>query len=238
MLVTTTLKGAKSSFVSVDHDSLYSAIRTMLPEYFLDVKTFDKSHTKAAASVGGGSRVFYTLKSPVKYDIGNGDIVQPVIRIVDQTFPGRTLRVQVGLYRQVCSNGLMSFCADFEPIVIAHTKNKRELFTGIAAAIQVAMNRVEATIEKARALYTMPVLNPVATVEALELPKKLKDRLLESLKLRASGYNVVDIRTEDDVNTVWGLYNFINEVDARTARSPVAALNRDLNLVSNIKSAI
>jgi hypothetical protein len=234
MLVSTTLKGAKSSFVSVDQDSLYSAIRTMLPEYFLDVKTYDKSHTKAAASVGGGARVFYTLRSPVKYDIGNGDIVQPVIRIFDQTFPGRTLRVQVGLYRQVCSNGLMAFSADFEPIVIAHTKNKRELFTGIAAAVQVAVSRVEATIEKARALYTMPVLNPVATVEALELPKKLKDRLLESLKLKASGYNVTDIRTQDDVNTVWGLYNFINESDAKTARSPLAAASRDTEMLTSL----
>jgi hypothetical protein len=234
MLVSTTLKGAKSSFVSVDQDSLYSAIRTMLPEYFLDVKTYDKSHTKAAASVGGGARVFYTLRSPVKYDIGNGDIVQPVIRIFDQTFPGRTLRVQVGLYRQVCSNGLMAFSADFEPIVIAHTKNKRELFTGIAAAVQVAVSRVEATIEKARQLYTMPVLNPVATVEALELPRKLKASILESLNQRTAGLSPGGIRPQDNVNTVWGLYNFINESDAKSARSPVAAANRDTGMLTSL----
>ena len=231
MLVTTTLRGPKSSFVSVDHDSLFSAIRTLLPEYFIDVKTYDKSHTKAAASVGGGSKVFYTLRSPVKYDIGNGDIVQPVIRIVDQTFPGKTLRVEVGLYRQICTNGLMAFAADFAPIRIAHTTNKRELFTGIAAAIQTAILNVEATIEKARQLYTMPVLNPVATVEALDLPKKLKDRLLNSLTQRMAGLSPGNIRPQDNVNTVWGLYNFINESDAKSARSSLAALNRDTDML-------
>ena len=236
MLVTTTLKGSKSSFVAVDHDSLFSAIRTLLPEYFIDVKTFDKSRTKAAASVGGGSRVFYTLRSPVKYDIGNGDIVQPVIRITDQTFPGKTLRVEVGLYRQICTNGLMAFSADFAPIRIAHTPNKRELFTGIAAAIQTAILNVEATIERARQLYTMPVLNPVATVEALDLPKKLKDRLLNSLTQRMAGLSPGNIRPQDNVNTVWGLYNFINETDAKSARSSLAALNRDTDMLVAIQA--
>lgn len=236
MQVSTTLRGPKSSFVSVDHDSLFSAIRALLPEYFIDVKTYDKSHTKAASSVGGGSKVFYTLRSPVKYDIGNGDIVQPVIRIVDQTFPGRTLRVEVGLYRQICTNGLMAFSADFAPIRIAHTTNKRELFTGIAAAIQTAILNVEATIEKARQLYTMPVLNPVATVEALDLPKKLKESLLVSLKLKASGTASGLIRPQDNVKTVWGLYNFINESDAKSARSSLAALNRDTDMLVAIQS--
>lgn len=236
MQVSTTLRGPKSSFVSVDHDSLFSAIRTLLPEYFIDVKTYDKSHTKAAASVGGGSKVFYTLRSPVKYDIGNGDIVQPVIRIVDQTFPGKTLRVEVGLYRQICTNGLMAFSADFAPIRIAHTTNKRELFTGIAAAIQTAILNVEATIQKARQLYQKPVLNPVATVEALELPKKLKNRLLESLKVKQSGLIPMGIREQDNVNTVWGLYNFINESDAKSSKSPLAALNRDTGMLAAIQA--
>jgi hypothetical protein len=236
MLVSTTLKGAKSSFVSVDHDSLFSAIRALLPEYFIDVKTYDKSHTKAASSVGGGAKVFYTLRSPVKYDIGNGDIVQPVIRIVDQTFPGRTLRVEVGLYRQICTNGLMAFSADFAPIRIAHTTNKRELFTGIAAAIQTAILNVERTIQKARDLYYMPVLNPVATVEALDLPKKLKESLLTSLKLKASGTASGLIRPQDNINTVWGLYNFINESDAKSARSSLAALNRDTDMLVAIQA--
>ena len=236
MLVTTTLRGPKSSFVSVDHDSLFSAIRALLPEYFLDVKTYDKSHTKAASSVGGGSKVFYTLRSPVKYDIGNGDIVQPVIRIVDQTFPGRTLRVEVGLYRQICTNGLMAFSADFAPIRIAHTTNKRELFTGIAAAIQTAILNVEATIEKARQLYTMPVLNPIATVEALDLPRKLKESILASLNHRLYGLSPGGIRPQDNVKTVWGLYNFINESDAKSARSSLAALNRDTDMLVAIQS--
>ena len=234
--VSTTLRGPSSSFVSVDHDSLFSAIRTLLPEYFIDVKVYDESRTKAAAAVGGGSRVFYTLRSPVKYDIGNGDIVQPVLRIQDQTFPGRALRVEVGLYRQVCTNGLMAFSADFEPIRIAHTTNKRELFTGIAAALQVAVSRVEATIQKARQLYEMPVLNPVATVEALDLPKKLKDSILTSLKIRASGTGSGLIRAQDNLNTVWGLYNFINESDAKSARSPLAALNRDTDMLVAIQA--
>lgn len=234
--VTTTLRGPSNSFVAVDHDSLFSAIRTLLPEYSIVVKTYDKSRLKAAASVGGGSRVFYTLRSPVKYDIGNGDIVQPVLRIQDQTFPGRALRVEVGLYRQICTNGLMAFSADFEPIRIAHTTNKRELFTGIAAALVVAVSRVETTIQKARQLYTMPVLNPVATVEALELPKKLKDNLLSSLKAKRAGMSHMNIRPEDNVNTVWGLYNFINESDTKSARSPLAALNRDTGMLAAIQA--
>jgi len=236
MQVQTTLKGPKSSFVSVDQDSLFLAIRTMLPEYQIDIRTYDKSHTKSARLVGGGSRVFYTLKSPIKYDIGNGDIVQPVLRIRDQTFPGSALRVEVGLYRQVCSNGLMAFCTDFEPIRIVHTINKRELFTGIAAALQLAANRIEATIQKARQLYTMPVLNPVATVEALELPKKLKNRLIESLKAKQSGLVPMNIREQDDVNTVWGLYNFINESDFKLARSPLAAIERDKDMLQAIQA--
>lgn len=236
MQVLTTLKGAKSSFVAIDHDSLYAAIRTVLPDYSIDVRTMDKSRTKAAASVGGGARTFYTLKSPAKYDIGNGDIVQPVLRITDQTFPGRAFRVEVGLYRQICTNGLMAFSADFEPIRIPHTTNKRELFTGIAAALQVAVLRIEATIQKARDLYTMPVLNPAATVEALELPKKLKERLLASINHKMAGLSPGGIRPQDNVHTVWGLYNFINETDAKSARSQLAALNRDTGMLAALQA--
>ena len=130
----------------------------------------------------------------------------------------------------------MAFSADFEPIRIAHTTNKRELFTGIAAALQVAVSRVEATIQKARQLYEMPVLNPVATVEALDLPKKLKDSILTSLKIRASGTGSGLIRAQDNLNTVWGLYNFINESDAKSARSPLAALNRDTDMLVAIQA--
>jgi hypothetical protein len=82
----------------------------------------------------------------------------------------------------------------------------------------------------------MPVLNPVATVEALDLPKKLKESLLTSLKLKASGTASGLIRPQDNVNTVWGLYNFINESDAKSARSSLAALNRDTDMLVAIQS--
>lgn len=215
-------------YIAIQHDSLQDILQQIMLPFDARIRTreFNKSHTKAAQKVGGGSRYWYDILPSQKYEILPGDFVQPMLRLRDQTFPGAALTLEVGLYRLVCTNGLMAFSRE-ELIRIPHTPNKEELLKGIAAALQQAMLRVQSIILEAQRVARLPVLDVQALLSKLDLTPMLRKYVERRLAAK-------QVRPEDNLNTVWGLYNFVNEVDAGTSRSPVAAARRDSRMLSQI----
>jgi hypothetical protein len=166
------------------------------------------------------------MRSEHLFRVGN-DAVTPMVVLRDQTFPGAALRLHVGLYRLVCSNGLLGVAISEPTIRVPHFQNRKEQLEGIAAAIFEASSRMESLIETANQLTTIQVNTPTTVIESLYLPKTLTEKLLLGIK---DG----NVRPEDDIHTVWGLYNYVNETMFRRTRSVFAAVERDTELVNQI----
>lgn len=221
-------KGTHGTFASLNTAELISSLESRFPSWRVLSVQLDKSHTKAAQKYGGGSQAFITLRQSTAITLRSGDIVYPQIQLRDQTYGGRALEVSFGLYRQVCTNGLMGFKHVAEPIRITHHKGKAGVLMQLVNIIEASANQFAAVLAEADVSSTVVVDRPTHVITQLNLPPGLANKLQELVAANL-------VRAEDNVNTAWGLYNFINEVDRLRARkNSTAYIERDANLLGNI----
>jgi len=213
-----------SNFFAVNHSQLSDDLALALPNYRVAHSSRTSTSTKTCQVKG--TKHLYRMRSEHLFKVGN-DLVTPMVVLRDQTFPGAALRLHVGLYRLVCSNGLLGVAMSEAPIRIPHFANRKEQLEGIAAAIFEASSRMESIIETANQLTTIQVRAPEEIIQSLSLSKTLTERLL-------AGIQAGNVRPEDDVHAVWGLYNYINETMFQRTRSVFAAVERDTELVNQI----
>src|SRR5574343_489474 len=118
-------KGEKGRFASLMADEVISRIEGRFGHQYTVTKWLaDKSHTKAAQKVGGGEQYRVTLRAHQPITLRTGDVVYPQITVRDRTYPGSALTVEFGLYRQICTNGLMGFRKVVEPVRVPHFRNR------------------------------------------------------------------------------------------------------------------
>jgi len=185
----------------------------------------DKSHTKAAKAYGGGETYRHTLRANTP-TVVNGDTVYPQITIVDQTFAGGSLKVFVGFYRLICANGLTIAVGETMKWRVDHRLSSVEQLMQLSRSIAAAWSNVI----QAQEVLTKAASTPVIAVKIIDnLPmfsNSRKQKLKDSLHLA---------RPQDDINTAYGLYNFINEVDRTSARrNSTAYLDRDAEMLETI----
>lgn len=234
-MLNTTLKGVRSSFVSLEQTSLKDAFEAVASAQGLDLnyslRTFDKSHTQAASRVGGGELALHAARVKNALTSVNGDVLYPMFQVRDQTYPGASLRIRIGFYRQVCSNGLFGFKVG-ELESIRHTPNNRELIARLDERIAIGLERLVQMEQQVSRLQSMEVSNPLLVVESLNLPTRLGKNVIASIN---HGLH----RAEDNPRTVWGLYNLINETDAQTGRAKsLAKVVRDHSILDQIVQAV
>jgi hypothetical protein len=213
-----------SNFFAVNHSQLSDDLALALPNY--RIAHYPRTSVSHKTKQVKGTKHLYRLRSEHLFKVGN-DLVTPMVVLRDQTFPGAALRLHVGLYRLVCSNGLLGVAISEPTVRIPHFTNRKDQLEGIAAAIFEASSRMESVIETANTLTTIQVKAPTTVIESLSLPPTLTELLL-------SGITQGAIRPEDDINTVWGLYNYVNETMFSRTRSVFAAVERDTTLVNQI----
>lgn len=193
--------------------------------FAIKTQSRDKSHTKGAQQYGGGAVYRHTLRSTVPTTI-NGDTVYPQITIVDRTFAGASLKVFVGFYRLVCSNGLTVSVGETMKWSIDHRLSSVEQLMQLSSSIAAAWLKV---IEAQAILYkaAKTPVNPSQVIDALGIFSTAKKEKLKQALPYA--------RPEDNVRTVYGLYNFINEQDRLTARrNSTAYLDRDTDMLAKL----
>lgn len=229
-IITTTAKGSRGSFIAIDHDSLYTTLQSTLPTARITQYSQAK-RTKAALAVGGGSRYAYRLVLDKDMSVTDKDKVRPMVQLRDQTYPGAALQVEVGLYRLVCTNGLMAFSRLFHPLRVPHYASRQDQLAAIADTVLDSLGRIASTVERAQRLTTTAISDPLAVLAQLELPKRVH---ATASMLITTGLH----RPEDKPTTAWGLYNIINEVDAVKSGSRFAALDRDTEMVTKILSLV
>lgn len=224
MLLNTTTKNG--SFVALNHDELANVLRDTFTGSTIRTWT-NPMRGKRAAAAGGGSRSLFRIALDQNVAILPGDEARPMVQVRDQTVPGAALRVDLGLYRLVCSNGLMAFTDSFTALRIPHIPSRRGQLEAIIETTVASLARLNDTVAIARELGSRVVSDPIAVLDQLQLPKRVHG--LSKLLIETNAH-----RPEDRPNTVWGLYNIVNEVDTFKSRSVFATLARDEGMLQRI----
>lgn len=167
----------------------------------------------------------YTLRA-INHDVKEffGDKVQSELYITNSFDAKRSLSVSLGIYRQVCSNGLM-MGVTVSGIRARHTTGIIEQVNGLQLVnpwdeIQEAYGWMAAKVTEQESL---------GIIGQLGLSKKATDSVINL-------YNNPN-RIEDSRGDVWSLYNIVNEAQEKRARSAYSFFNFNSDLNAMIKEA-
>lgn len=229
MSLEVTYRGNKGRFAALNGQELVQELRNRFDgQYVINSTIEDRGHTKAAQKVGGGNLTRVELKSRTGITLQTGETVYPIMRLRDQNYPGSALTVSFGLYRLVCANGLMAFRSVAEEVRIPHFKNRTETLMYLDRVIAASAEKVNAIIAHVNYLQALTVADPIKTIDSMGVPKTVKEQAKVNM---ATG----KVRPEDNLNTVWGIYNFVNELDRTMARAnSTAYLTRDENMLVSL----
>lgn len=170
----------------------------------------------------------YTLRDGLSI---NNDTVKPKL-FFSNSFNGESsLKVNVGLLRLACSNGLVvgeNIYSD--RIIHLNTDETKHKIATIQESTTKALEFL--THYLAPKLETM--LQPLTTdqetfvVNALGLSKRQTEKIIDRLSKRPY------LRVADQQQNAWTLYNICNEVIKENSRSELAVYGKNLNLMDQI----
>jgi hypothetical protein len=214
-----------NSFVSINQTSLNEVLGAIATKYDMQLRSIemDKSHLKAAKGMPATKNI-YTLQSTNIQALADSPVA-PRIQIKDQTYSGAALQLRIGLWRQVCSNGLMGF--KFSEERITHHKKNEVLFQQLDEAVERLVSLSPKLLEQVQELQ-LKKIEWQSVIGQLGLSPNMVDSVGRFIQ---AGFN----RVQDDPNTAWGLYNIVNELDRRKARrGSVAFMQRDEQMLGRI----
>jgi hypothetical protein len=160
-----------------------------------------------------------------------GDVVKPTVMITNSYKGESPLVINFGYYRLVCENGLMMSDVDETNVIkIRHVRGPKsaDQLKTLEYEIAASINRAVEYVAKLEQQLSKPmtVENREKLIESLPLPKKTKALVRERFNR--------PIRQEDNGNTLWHIWNVVNEANRETSRTENAAMTRDESLLSNI----
>lgn len=186
------------------------------------------------AQGGRGSRhaVRYTLHS--LQTVAGGDTIIPTIYVFNSYQGECALRISVGFYRLVCSNGLVVGSAHFERRIVHRVgetceRQLRELYVALVAAVEYAASGQLAT--------------DIAELSATQLDRSKMLALVNRLGFSAQRTTQIKwrlanptlFRVEDSAPTLWSLWNIVNEVLRHRSRNELRIATSNLGLIDTLK---
>lgn len=218
-MLSVNFKGQRGRFASLDHAEVRDELIKAFPDHMISGGA-TAIRGKRAEAVGGGVRYHLTVRAKTPIQAPNGELLYPQVLLRDQTAPGKALTLSIGFYRQVCSNGLFAF-RGVSQVSVPHFKNRTQTFIYLIDQIQALLSQASLLMGEISEMAAKTIPLPIAAVESMDLPKKLKERVITAIAAK-------NYRQEDNPHTLWGLYNIINEIDRLTARrNSTAYLDRD-----------
>lgn len=161
----------------------------------------------------------------------NGDEVSPQIIVTNAERVGTALRIGLGMYRFVCTNGLF-FGDDMYSTKIIHRigdtfeRKYGEVSHQIAAAVDYARHDYAESVEEKTNMSLDSDDTVISIIGNLNLPKSVKDKSLRSW------YS--PLRIEDKGTSVWELLNVVNESIAYEVPSHNARITYNKNLLRDM----
>lgn len=213
-----------SKFMHVSNQDLFTMAETL-------TKALDP--TSNVRVIGGESKMtaIATLPGYGFEDSVDGRLF-PRVHIHNDNTGGSSLRISVGLFRLICTNGLsigipgLSFVHKISHLFTENQKQKILDIPMVAEDIihYLKDGGVKEQISEAR---SKKILDPVSVVGNLDIGIKAKDLTISQIIMGSH-------RREDDPTNAWGLYNMVNESVRLKSRSEFIALNKDGGILEDI----
>jgi hypothetical protein len=164
-----------------------------------------------------------------------GDKLTPRIVLFNSYNGEKSLQISVGLYRFVCSNGLIIGSTGYHAKV-RHVKGQKaeQFLSMLHDRIVEAIAWIRSTLtEQMTALKTreLSVEQQKNIVLSLGLSKRTTNNVLTLVDNSAAR------RVEDQAPTLYNLWQIVNEQMAKTARSEQRLAERNVDLLSQIIKA-
>ena len=142
----------------------------------------------------------------------DGNVEAKVRIIIQNSHDGfNSFRFMMGVYRFICSNGMVVADAQFADFSIRHINYSFEELRGIVAKV---MESVPAAIDKMNAMNTTILTDDQKREMAVETYKIRKGYAAED-KVNVDDQTVEDLqthmRTEDEGNSLWNVFNVLQE---------------------------
>lgn len=218
--------------------SRYLAIDTETPvraaETFLDnagVKYFVPEIIKPRKSAKSAHFVKIRLDMPVTV---NGDTINPMLLFSNNHDGLGSFTVRLGVYRFVCSNGLV-IGSDLFKASIRHVRGPKsmsflaELEVTIQKFLDYVISGKFAAELEAATTKTVTKEKGIEIIKKLNLSEKMTDQCVLNWQN--------PMRKEDSSNNVWSLWNVVNETMRKRSRSNFADLKKNTNLMDAIMVA-
>lgn len=161
-----------------------------------------------------------------------GGVIVPQLLLRNDNTGSKAMLVGVGLFRLVCSNGLMLSFGDAFTAKVRHIDGPKAhgILDRLPGIIEAQMERIKSgqVFDDALEAAGQSVKDPFQVVGSLPIQKSVKDFIIRKIGM---GY----VRPEDDVNTVWGLYNVVNEATRNHSSRMDIALDKDIGLLGHIQ---
>jgi hypothetical protein len=206
---------------------------------FLSISNSDLANvfTASTGSVNfiQSSKRFYGLAKMAEYaenipELGGGIVPQLLLR--NDNTGSKAMLVGVGLFRLVCSNGLMLSFGDAFTAKVRHIDGPKAhgILDKLPGIIEAQISRIKSgqVFDDALDSVSLPVKDPFQVVGSLPIQKSVKDSVIRLIAMDRT-------RPEDDVRTVWGLYNVVNEATRRASSRTDIALDKDIGLLGHIQ---
>lgn len=195
--------------------------------------------TARSPSRRGGSQTKHLVRIPLDLGMQLPDGLTATIGFFNSYRGESSLKLFGGAIRSVCANGCIFGTPDF-CVSIRHVDGpKARAFLGaIRSAVMqiVAALRERLSAEVAR-LQSLTVASPVLTIQAAVNAGVITRSAAERARFVVTHNEAVG-RPEDPPDTVWGLYNILNEATRRTGRSERAALLRDPGILAFLVAGV
>jgi hypothetical protein len=169
----------------------------------------DAKQVKARKNQGHQKHMVVFGNDDLRIDGKDGDTVMPRIIMTNSHDGKNSFQFQAGLYRLVCSNGLVISDAEFANMKIRHMGyDLKELKT----VIQEIVEKLPLTVECMNKLKA----KQLSEEEKVDFAKKaLRTRLPESQISSYTFENIQELlnptRKEDEGNDMWSVYNVLQE---------------------------
>ena len=159
-----------------------------------------------------------------------GGMITPRLWMKNVNDGGHALQVGVGFFRFICMNGIYIGVSMFGSKLIHRAGPKAE---SILDRLPGALNAAMVDIASGAATDILldatehAVIDPIDVIGSLDIGLKAKHR---AIYVVAGQRN----RPEDNPNTVWGLYNIVNESNRKTGKSAFRTASNDMGLLETI----
>lgn len=192
-----------------------------------------KLDSAATVRVVGNERRMTALVSLPSHVIQLPDSnVFPRLMLSNDNTGRRSLRINVGLFRLICSNGLAIGVPGFsfgERVRHVWSENQRAKVLDIPMVAERVLEYLQsgAVEEQIELAQDTRVADPIQVVGSLPIGERAKQTAIDNIILERT-------RSEDDVRNAWGLYNVVNEAVRLRSRSEYTALAKDEGLLLHI----